>query len=128
MKKKQNETEQETAKEEANVNITANVRNKSFYFDTVCTSNKAFSTGSLLIWKKLSGCVKSKSQVSMLIVGKRDVNMEWVFRQGLVAAFPFLDVLHVPMLSHALNCWRKSLTKGYTEFGEGDYTSNNKVP
>jgi hypothetical protein len=83
-------------------------------------------SGRLLNYTKCSGFVKSSSQESMEIEGKGDVIMECVLRDGSVSSFRVCDVLHVPKLGHPLISWRKLSTKGYTEFGEGDFISINK--
>jgi hypothetical protein len=62
----------------------------------------------------------------MEIEGKGDGIMECVLRDGSVSSFRVCDVLHVPKLGHPLISWRKLRTKGYTEFGEGDFISINK--
>jgi len=63
----------------------------------------------------------------MEIVGKGDVVMDCVLRDGSVSSFCVWGVLHVPDLAHPLISWRKLRDKGYTEFGEGDYISINKA-
>jgi len=83
--------------------------------------------GCLLNYTKCSGFVKSSSQESMEIVGKGEVIMECVLRDRSVSSVCVCDVLHVPKLWHPLISWRKVRTKGYTEFGEGDHISINKV-
>jgi len=77
-------------------------------------------------YTKCSGFVKFSSQESMEIEGKGDVIMECVLRDGSVSSFRVCDILHVPKLGHSLISWRKLRTKGYTEFGEGDFISINK--
>jgi hypothetical protein len=62
----------------------------------------------------------------MEIEGKGDVIMECVLRDGSVSSFRVCDVLYVPKLGHPLISWRKLRTKGYIEFGEGDFISINK--
>jgi len=59
-------------------------------------------------------------------MGKGDVVMDCVRRDGSVSSFCVRGVLHVPDLAHPLISWRKLQEKGYTEFGEGDYISINK--
>jgi len=93
--------------EEANVTTEIKVRNKSFYFDTACTSHMTPYAGRLLTYRKCSGFVKSSSQDSMEIVGKGDVIMECVLKNGSVSSFRVWDVLHVPKLGHPLISWRK---------------------
>jgi hypothetical protein len=112
--------------EEANITTETKVRNKSFYVDTACTSHITQYAGSLLNYHKCSGFVISSSEESIEIVGKGDVIMECVFRDGLVSSFCVCDVLHVPKLGHPRISWRKLRTTGYTEFGEGDLISINK--
>jgi len=62
----------------------------------------------------------------MEIVGMGDVIMECFLRDGLVSFFCVYGVLHVPKLRHPRISWRKLRTKGYSEFGEGDFISINK--
>jgi len=62
----------------------------------------------------------------MEIVGKGDVIMNGVLRDGSVSSFRVLNVLHVSDLAHALISWRKLREKGYIEFGEGDNIFINK--
>jgi len=62
----------------------------------------------------------------MEIEGKGNVIMECVLRDGTVSSFRVCDVLHVPKLGHPPISWRKLRTKGYTEFGEGDFIPINK--
>jgi len=62
----------------------------------------------------------------MEIEGKSDVILECVLRDGSVSSFRLCDVLYDFKLGHPLILWRKSGTKGYTEFGEGDFISINK--
>jgi len=112
--------------EEANITTETKVRTKSFYFDMACTSHMTPYAGRLLNYTKRSGFVKSSSQEIMEIEGKGDVVMECVRRDGSVSSFRVCDVLHVPKLGHPLISWRKLRTKGYTEFGEGDFISINK--
>jgi len=112
--------------EEANVTTAIKVRTKSFHFDTACTSHMTPYAGCLLNYSECSGFVKSSSQESMEIEGKGDVIMECVLRDGSVSSFRVCDVLHVPKLGHPLISWRKLRTKGYIEFGEGDFISINK--
>ena len=118
--------EGEAKDEEANVTTETKVRTKSFYFDTACTSHMTPYAGRLLNYTKCSRFVKSSSQESMEIEGKGTVIMECVLRDGSVSSFRVCDVLHVPKLGHPLILWRKLRTKGYTEFGEGDFISINK--
>jgi len=99
------------------------VRTKSFYFDTACTSHMTPYAGRLLNYSKCSGFVKSSSQKSMEIIGKGDVVMDCVLRDGKVSSFCVRGVLHVPDLAHPLISWRKLRETGYVEIGEGDYIS-----
>jgi len=62
----------------------------------------------------------------MEIVSKGDVIMECVLRDGSVSSFRVCDVLHVSKSGQPLISWRKLRTKGYSEFGEGDYISINE--
>jgi len=62
----------------------------------------------------------------MEIVGKGDEMVDVVLRDGSVSAFRVCDVLQVLKLGCPLISWRKLRSKGYTEFGEGDYISINK--
>jgi len=62
----------------------------------------------------------------MELVGTGNGIMESVLTDGLVSSFHVCDVLDIPKLGHALICWRKSRTKEYTAFGEGDFISINK--
>jgi len=109
--------------EEANITMETKVRNKSFYFDSACTSHMTPCAGRLLNYTKCSGFVKSSC---MEIVANSNVVKECVLRDGSVSSFRVCDVLLVPMLGHPLISWRKLHTKGYTEFGEGDFVSINK--
>jgi len=125
--KEKKEKEEKEKAEEANVTTEEQkVRNKSFYFDTACTSHMTPYAGHLLNYSVCGGFVKSSSQKSMEIVGKGDVVMDCVLRDGSVSSFCVRGVLHVPDLAHPLISWRKLREKGYTEFGEGDYISINK--
>jgi len=126
MNKEKKEKEQKDKAEESNVTIEQKVRNKSFYFDMACTSHMTPYAGRLLNYSVCGGSVRSSSQKSMEIVGKGDVVMDCVLRDGSVSSFCVRDVLHVPDLAHPLISWRKLWEKGYTEFGEGDYISINK--
>jgi len=112
--------------EEATITMETKERNKSFYFDTACTSHMTPYVGHLLNYSKCSGFEKSSSQESMEIVGKGDVIMECVLGDESVSSFRVCDVLHVPKLGHFLISWRKLRTKGYSEFGEGNFISINK--
>jgi len=112
--------------EEANITTEAKVRNKFFHFDMACTSHMTPYAGHLLNYTKCSGCVKSSSQESMESVGKEDVIMECVLRDESVSSFRVSDVWHVPKLGHHLISWRKLRTKGYSEYGEGDFISITK--
>jgi len=112
--------------EEANVTTEQKVRNKSFYFDTACTSHMTPYAERLLNYLVCGGFVKSSSQMSMEIVGKADVVMDCVLRDGSVSSFCVRGVLHVPDLAYPLISWRKLREKEYTEFGKGDYISINK--
>ena len=121
------EKEEKDKAEEANVTTEdLKVRNKSFYFDTACTSHMTPYAGRLLNCSVCGRFVKSSSQKSMEIVGKGEVVMDCVLRDGSVSSFCVRGVLHVPDLAHLLISWRKLREKGYTEFGEGDYISMNK--
>jgi len=80
----------------------------------------------LLNYSVCGGFVKSSSQKSMEIVGKGDVVMDCVLRDGSVSSFCVRGVLHIPHLAHPLISWRKLRENGYTEFGEGDYISIDK--
>jgi len=124
--KEEKEKEEKDKAEEANVTTEQKVRNKSFYFDTACTSHMTPYAGRLLNYSVCGGFVKSSSPKSMEIVGKGDVMMDSVLRDGSVSSFCVQGVLHVPDLAHPLISWRKLREKGYTEFGEGDYISVNK--
>jgi len=127
MNKERKENYEKEKADEANVTTEEQkVRNKSFYFDTACTSHMTPYAGRLLNYLVCGGFVKSSSQKSTEIVGKRDVVMDCVLRDGLVSCFCVRGVLHVPDLAHPLISWRKLREKGYTEFGEGDYISINK--
>jgi transposase InsO family protein len=121
--KKEKETEKD---EEANIKTEIKVRNKFFYFDMDCTSHMIPYGGCLLNITKCSGFVKSSLQESMDIVGKGDVIMECVLRDGLVSSFRVCDVLHIPKLGYPPISWRKLRSKGYSEFGVGDFISVNK--
>jgi len=127
MNKEKKEKEEKEKAEEANITSEdQKVRNKSFYFDTACTSHRTPYAGRLLNYSVCGGLVKSISQKSMEIVGKGDVVVDCVLRDGSVSPFCVWGVLHVPGLAHPLISWRKLREKGYTEFGEGDYISINK--
>jgi len=127
MNKEKKEKEAKDKAEEANITSEdSKVRNKSFYFDTACTSHMTPYAGRLLNYSVCGGFVKSSSQKSMEIVAKGDVVMDCVLRDGSVSSFCVLGVLHVPDLAHPLISWRKLREKGYPEFGEGDYISINK--
>jgi len=119
MKEKQND-------EESNITMENKVRTKSFYFDTACISHMTPSAGRLLDYTKCTEFVKSSSQESMEIVGKGDVIMECVPRDGSVSSFRICAVLLVSKVGHPLISWRKLRTKGYSEFGKGDLISVNK--
>jgi len=124
MEKKEKEKDKT---EEANVTTEdQKVRNKSFYFDTACTSHMTPFAGRLLNYSVCGGFVKSSSQKSLEIVGRGDVVMDCVLRDRSVSSFCVRGVLPVPDLAHPLISWRKLQEKGYTEFGEGDYISINK--
>jgi len=125
LNKEKNE-EQKEKDEEANVTTEVKVRNKSFYFDMACTSHMSPYGERLFNYTKCFGFVKSSLQESMVIVGKGDVIMECVLRNGSVSSFCVCDVLHIPKLGYPLISWRKLRTKGYTEFGEGYFISINK--
>jgi len=121
------ETEEEDKAEEANVTTEEqNVRDKSFYFDVACTSHMTADAGRLLNYSICGGFVKSSSQRSMGIVGKGDVVIDCILKDGSVSSCCVGGVLHDPDLAHLLISWRKLREKGYTEFGEGDYISINK--
>jgi len=121
-KKKEKEKEKD---KEAHTTMETEVRNKSFYIDTVCTSNLTPYAELLNNYSKCFRFVKSSSQESMEIVGKGYVIMECIPRDGLVFSICVCDVLHVPELGYSLISWRKLRTKGYSEFGEGDFSSIN---
>jgi len=93
--------------EEANITTETKVRNKFFYVDTAGTSHMTPYAARLLNYSKCSGFGKSSSQESMEIVGKGDLIMESVFRDGSVSSFRVCDILHVPELGHPLISWRK---------------------
>jgi len=59
-------------------------------------------------------------------MGKGEVIMGCVLRNGSVITLRVLNVLHVPDLAHPLISWTKLWEQGYWEFGEGDYNSINK--
>jgi len=127
MNKEKKEKKEKDKAEEANITSEdLKVRNKSFYFDTACTSHMTPYAGLLLNYSVCGGFVKSSSQETMEIVGKGDVVMDCVLRDGSVSSFCVRGVLHVPDLAHPLISWRKLREKGYAEFGEGDYISINK--
>jgi len=127
MTKEKKEKEEKDKAEEANITSEDHkVRNKSFYFDTACTSHMTPYAGRLPNYSVCGGFVKSSSQMGMEIVSKGDVVMDCVLRDGSVSSFCVRGVLHVPDLAHPLISWRKLREKGYTEFGEGDYISINK--
>jgi len=126
MNKEKKEKEEKDIAEEANVTTEQKVRNKSFYIDTACTSHMNPYAERLLNYSVCGGFVISSSQKSMKIVGKGDVVMDCVPRDGSVSSFCVRGILHVPDLAHPLIPWRKLWEKGYTEFGEGDYISINK--
>jgi len=127
MNKEKKEKEEKEKAKEANVTPEEQkVRNKSFYFDTACTSQMTPDAGRLLNYLVCGGFVTSSSQKSMENVGKGDVVMDCVLRDGSVSSFCVRGVLHFPDLAHPLISWRKLREKGYTEFGEGDYISINK--
>jgi len=126
MNKEKKEKEEKDKAEEANFTKEEKVRNKSFYFDTACTSHMTPHAGRLLNYSNCSRFVKSSSQKSIEIVGKGHVVMDCVLRDGLASSFCVRGILHVPDLAHPLISWRKLREKGYTEFGEGDYISINK--
>jgi len=126
MNKEQKENEEKDKKEEANVTTEEKVKSNSFYIDTACTLHMNRCAERLLNYSNCSGFVKSSSQKSREIVGKGDMRMNCVLRDGSVSSFYVRGVLHVPDLAHPLISWRKLREKGYTEFGEGDYISINK--
>ena len=105
------EKEEKDEKDKAEeANITTNeqkVRNKSFHFDTACTSHMTPFAGRLLNYSVFGRFVKSSSQKSMEIVGRGDVVMDCVLRDGSVSSFCVRGVLHVPDLAHPLISWRK---------------------
>jgi len=119
------EKQEKQINKEVNIIMETEVRNNSFYFDTACTSHMTPYVGGLPNYSKCSRFVKSSSQGSMEIVGKGNVIMECVLRDGSVSSFRVCDVLHVPMLGHSLISWRKLRTEGYSEFEEGDFISIN---
>jgi len=126
MNKEKKEKEEKDKAEEANVTTEQKVPTKSFYFDTAYTSHMTPYADRLLNYSVCGGFVISSSQKSMEIVGKGDVMMDCVLRDGSVSSFCVRGILHVPDLAHPLISWRKLREKGYTEFGEGDYISINK--
>jgi len=127
MNQERKEEEEKNKAEEANITSEdVKVRHKSFYFDTAYTTHMTPYAGRLLNYSVCGGFVKSSSQKSMEIVGKGDVVMDCVLRDGSVSSFCVRGVLHVPDLAHPLISWRKLREKGYTEFGEGDHISINK--
>jgi len=126
MNKEKEEMEEKDKAEEANITTENKVRNKSFYIDMACTSHMIPLAERLLNYSKCPGFIESSSPKSREIVGKGDVIMDCVLRDGLVSSFCVLNVLHVPDVAHPLISWRKLREKGYTEFGEGDYISINK--
>jgi len=111
--------------EEGNITMENKVRSKSFYIDMACTSHMITYAGRLLNHTVFSRFAKSSSQESMEIVGKGDVILECIFMDGSVSSFCVCGVLHGPELEHPLISWRKSRTKGYSEFGDGDSISIN---
>jgi len=88
MNKEKKEKDKKDKAEEANVSTEdQKVRNKSFYFDTACTSHMTPYAGHLLNYLVCGEFVKSSSQKSMEIVGKGDVVMDCVLRDGSVSSF-----------------------------------------
>jgi len=126
MNKKKKEKDEKDKAEEANVTTEQKVRSKSLYFDMACTSHMTPYAGRLLNYSVCARFVISGSQMTMEIVGKGDVVMDCVLRDGSVSSFCVRGVLQVPDLAHPLISWRKLRVKGYIEFGEGDYISINK--
>ena len=126
MNKEKKEKEQQKGNEEANITMESKIRNKSFYFNTVCTAHLTLYAEYLLNNTKCSEIVKASLQESMEISGNGDVIMECVRNDGSVSSFCILDVLHVPMMGQPVISWRKLRTKEYTEFEEGDYISINE--
>ena len=109
--------------EEANISTETKVRNKSFCFDTPCTSDMTSYAGRLLNYSKCTRYLKSSSQASMEIVGKGDMIMECVVRDGSGSSFRVCNVSHVAKIGHHLISWGKLSTKGHSEFGEEDCIS-----
>jgi len=88
MNKEKKEKEEKDKAEEANITSEDHkVRNKSFYFDTACTSHMTPYAGRLPNYSVCGGFVKSSSQMSMEIVSKGDVVMDCVLRDGSVSSF-----------------------------------------
>jgi len=101
MNKEEKEKEEKDKAEEANVTVEEHkVRNKSFYFDTACTSHMTPYAGSLLNYSVCGRFVKSSSQGTMEIVGKGDIVLDCVLRDGLVYSFCVRGILHVPDSAH----------------------------
>jgi len=124
MNKENKEKERKDKAEEANITTEEqNVWIRSFYFDMACTSHMTAYAGHLLNYSVCGGFVKSSSQISIQIVGKGDVEIDCVLRDGSVSSFSVRGVLHVPGLAHPFISWRKFWETGYTEFGERDYIS-----
>jgi len=95
LQKSNKEKKEKEKDEEANITTGTKVRNKSFYFDMACTSHRTPYAERLLNYTKCSGFVKSSSQASIEIVGKGDVIMECVLRDGSVSSFCVCDVLQI---------------------------------
>jgi len=88
--------------EEANVTTEEQkVKNKSFYFDTACTSHMTAYAERLLNYSVYGGFVKSSSHNSMEIIGKGDVVMDCVLRDGSVSSFVF-EVFCMFLIWHIL--------------------------
>jgi hypothetical protein len=105
---KKKESKDVAKKEEANVTTeNQQVRTKSFYFDTVCTSHMTPFPERFQNFKTCFGLVESSSKQQMEIKGKGDIVMDCVLRNGSVCTFRIHDVLYVPQLGKALISWRK---------------------
>jgi len=50
---------------------------------------------------------KTSSPMSIEIMGKGDVIMDRILRDGLVSFFRVLNVLEIPDMAHPLISWRK---------------------
>jgi len=126
MIKVRKEKEGKEKAEEANVTTQEHkLRNKSFKINTARTSHMTRYAGSLLNYSVCGRFVKCSTQECMEIVGKGDIVMDCVLRDGS-RSFCVRGVLHVPDLPHPLISSRKLREKEYAEFGEWDYISINK--